>query len=120
MSRELLTFQRDSQPHTALVDCLGKAGISNKRVHTVTSISALVKLAESGFGLATLPRVAVDELKHHHGIVPIRTALQLVPLPLFASYLNPPATPELEESISEALVFVREAAGAKSAEPTHR
>lgn len=119
MSWELLTFQRDSQPHMALVDCLGKAGVTNKRVHTVTSISALVKLAESGFGLATLPRVAVDELKHHHGIVPIRTALQLVPLPLFASYLNPPATPELEESISEALVFVREAAGAKSAEPTH-
>ena len=43
----------------------------------------------------------------------IDTALQLVPLPLFASYLNPPATPELEESISEALVFVREAARAK-------
>ena len=107
---ELLTFQRDSQPHIALLDCLGKAGITDKRVHTVTSISALVKLAESGFGLATLPRVAVDELELHHGIAPIKTALQLVPLPLFASYLSPPATPELEESISDALVFVREAA----------
>ena len=108
---ELLTFQRDSQPHVALRDCLDKAGITDKRVHTVTSISALVKLVESGFGLATLPKIAVNELQSHHGITPIETALRLLPLPLFAGYLSTPATPELEESISQALVFVREATG---------
>lgn len=109
LNRELLTFQRNSQPHLALLECLANAGIAGKRVHTVTSISALVKLVESGFGLATLPKAAVNELKLHHSIVPIKTALQLVPLPLFASYLNPPATRELEESIADALAFLREA-----------
>ena len=109
MSRELLTFKRNSQPHLALVESLGNVGITGKRVHTVTSISALVKLVESGFGLATLPKVAVDELKLHHDIVPIMTALPLTPLPLFASYLSPPATRELEESIADALVFLRAA-----------
>ncbi len=109
LNRELLTFQRNSQPHLALLECLGNEGISGKRVHTVTSISALVKLVESGFGLATLPKVAVNELKLHHSIVPIKTALQLVPLPLYASYLSPPATRELEESVADALAFLREA-----------
>ncbi len=111
LNRELLTFQRNSQPHLALLECLGDAGITGKRVHTVTSISALVKLVESGFGLATLPKVAVNELRRHHSIAPIKTALQLVPLPLYASYLNPPATRELEESIADALVSLREALG---------
>ncbi len=109
LNRELLTFQRNSQPHLALLECLGQTGITGKRVHTVTSISALVKLVESGFGLATLPKVAVNELKRHHSIAPIKTALQLVPLPLYASYLSPPATREIEESIADALVFLREA-----------
>ncbi len=108
LNRELLTFQRNSQPHLALLECLGEAGITGKRVHTVTSISALVKLVESGFGLATLPKIAVNELKRHHSIAPIKTALQLLPLPLYASYLNPPATLELGESIAAALTFLRE------------
>lgn len=109
MNWELLTFQRNSQPHLALLDCLGSAGVTGKKVHTVTSISALVKLVESGFGLATLPEVAVNELRLRHAIAPVNTALRLVPLPLFASYLSPAATPEIEESISEALVFMRDA-----------
>jgi len=75
----------------------------------VTSISALVKLVESGFGLATLPKVAVNELRLHHAIVPVNTVLRLVPLPLFASYLSPAATPEIDESISHALTFMRDA-----------
>lgn len=107
---ELLTFQRNSQPYRALHDCLGTAGITSKRVHTVTSISALVKLVESGFGLATLPLVAVEALRPYHAIAPLKTALQLLPLPLFASFLSPAATPELEESISDTLAFVRNAA----------
>lgn len=106
---ELLTFQRNSQPHLALLECLGNAGVAGKRVHTVTSISALVKLVESGFGLATLPLVAVNELRLRHAITPVNTALRLVPLPLFASYLSPAASPELDESISDALVFMRNA-----------
>lgn len=109
MRWELLTFQRNSQPHLALVDCLGNAGVTGKKVHTVTSISALVKLVESGFGLATLPEVAVNELRLRHAIVPVNTALRLVPLPLFASYQSPAATPEIEASISAALVFMRDA-----------
>lgn len=109
VSRELLTFQRNSQPHLALLDCLANAGVTGKRVHTVTSISALAKLVESGFGLATLPKVTVEGLCAHHAITPIDTELRLVPLPLFANYLSPAATPEVEESIAEALTFMREA-----------
>ena len=38
---ELLTFQRGSQPHVALLDALRLAGVENKRVHTISSISAM-------------------------------------------------------------------------------
>jgi len=110
LASELLTFQRGSQPHVALLDALSATGIADKRVHTISSISALVKLVESGFGLATLPRAAAEELTRRHGIVLLQSALELTPLPLYASYWNTPAAPALEEAISNALQFTRKAA----------
>lgn len=113
LARELLTFQRGSQPHVALLESLHGAGVANKRVHTISSISALVKLVESGFGLATLPRAAAQELSRRHGIAILQSELKLPPLPLYASYWNHPAAPALEEAIAEALAFTREASQGK-------
>ena len=50
----LLTFQRGSQPHVALLDLFREAGLQAQRVHTISSISAMVQLVEGGFGVATL------------------------------------------------------------------
>ncbi len=110
LAQELLTFQRGSQPHVALLDALSQAGVTDKRVHTISSISELVKLIESGFGLATLPRAAAAELTRHHRIVLLRSALKLAPLPLYANYWSNPAAPALEEAIAHALEFTRRAA----------
>ena len=49
--RELLTFQRGSQPHVALLDLFRQAKLEPKRVHAVSSISAMTQLAEGGFGV---------------------------------------------------------------------
>ena len=107
LASELLTFQRNSQPHHALLHALASHGASDKRLHSISSISAMVKLVESGFGVATLPRVAVTPLAAQHEIVVLDTELKLKPLPLFASHLSLPANPELEETISSALQFAR-------------
>lgn len=115
LSHELLTFQRGSQPHVALLDSLRTIGVADKRVHTISSISALVKLVESDFGIATLPRAAAEELARRHDIAILQTALKLPPLPLHASYWSYPATPALEEAIADALAFTREATRVKEA-----
>jgi DNA-binding transcriptional LysR family regulator len=107
LDTELLTFQRGSQPHVALLESLGNAGISDKRVHTISSISALVKLVESGFGLATLPRAAALELRKGHNITLLASELPLQPLPLYANYWSNPGSPELDEAIARALAFAK-------------
>ena len=107
LSSELLTFQRNSQPHQALLQALASRGAADKRLHAVSTIYAMVKLVESGFGIATLPKAAALVLAAKHDIALLDTELTLKPLPLFASHLNQPASPELEEIISAALLFAR-------------
>jgi DNA-binding transcriptional LysR family regulator len=107
LETELLTFQRGSQPHVALLNSLAAAGVSDKRVHTISSISALVKLVESGFGLATLPAEAAMELQKRHHISLLECELRLQPLPLYANYWSYPGTPALNEAIAKALAFAR-------------
>ena len=107
LSSELLTFQRNSQPHQTLLHTLASHGATDKRLHAVSTIYAMVKLVESGFGIATLPKAAALMLAEKHDIALLDTELMLKPLPLFASYLSQPASPELEEIISAALLFSR-------------
>lgn len=108
LSHEILTFQRGSQPHVALLETLRAANVADNRLHTVSSISALVKLVESGFGIATLPRAAVEQLVGRHQIAILESELKLVPLPLYASYWTYPAAPALESAINDAVAFARE------------
>ncbi|RYY11965.1 MAG: DUF4249 family protein, partial [Cytophagaceae bacterium] len=54
---DILTFQRGSQPHVYLLDTFRNAQVEPRRVHTVSSISAMVQLVQGGFGVATLPRL---------------------------------------------------------------
>lgn len=108
MTREILTFQRGSQPHVALLDAMRAEGVTDKRVHTISSISALVKLVESGFGLATLPLAAARELARRHDIAILESELALTPLPLHASFWRYPAAPALEEAIADAIAFARQ------------
>jgi len=104
---DLMTFQRGSQPHVALMETLRAAGAGDKRVHSVSSISALARLVESGFGIATLPLAAAEQLMPKNRIVVLRAALPLTPLPMYASYWSYPAAPVLKQAMDEALAFAR-------------
>ena len=105
---EILTFQRGSQPHVALMDLFKVASIEPKRVHSVSSISAMVRLIESGFGIATLPRPAAEQLRmERRGFAIIGCDTRLPSLPLHASYRLDPGSSSLEPIVRIALEFVR-------------
>jgi DNA-binding transcriptional LysR family regulator len=103
---ELLTFQRGSQPHVQLVDLFNQAGISPKRIHTISSISAMAQLVQGGFGIATLPLQAVRNPLNFPNIKPLKSDVQLEPLPISASYRVDPTSRDVEMLVGSATSFV--------------
>jgi DNA-binding transcriptional LysR family regulator len=89
---DLLTFQRGSQPHVGLVDLFRGSGFEPKRVHTISSISAMVQLVEGGFGIATLPRAAVQRLAGRLPLKPLNCEAKLLPLPIHVSWRDDPGS----------------------------
>jgi DNA-binding transcriptional LysR family regulator len=77
---ELLTFQRGSQPWVGLQEMLREANVE-ARVHAISSISAMVQLVEAGFGVATLPRAAVQQLTQRPlKVLTVEPPLQRLPV----------------------------------------
>ena len=103
---ELLTFQRGSQPHVALLDALRIAKIEHKRVHTISSISAMAQLVQGGFGVATLPTAAAERFVAVQGLRMLKCQTRLPPLPLHASYRSDPATGLVDGVLKSALAFI--------------
>jgi DNA-binding transcriptional LysR family regulator len=103
---ELLTFQRASQPYVALVDALRQAKIEGKRIHAISSISAMAQLVQGGFGVATLPRAAAQRLVDIQGLRILQCSVELPPLPIHASYRIDPVTGMVEAVLKSALDFI--------------
>jgi DNA-binding transcriptional LysR family regulator len=103
---ELLTFQRASQPYVALVDALRQANIEGKRIHAISSISAMAQLVQGGFGVATLPKAAAQRLVPVQGLRILQCTVELPPLPIHASYRIDPVTGMVEAALKSALDFI--------------
>lgn len=103
--KELLTFQRGSQPYVALVDVLRQAKLEGKRIHAISSVSAMVQLVQGGFGVATLPRAAAERLAQAQGLRLLKCDVALPPLPIHASYRKDPTNSLIEAVLASALVF---------------
>ena len=88
---ELLTFQRGSQPHVALLDAIRQNRLEAKCVHAISSISAMAQLVQGGFGVATLPRAAAERLVTVQGLRILQVNTILPPLPIHASYRTDPS-----------------------------
>jgi DNA-binding transcriptional LysR family regulator len=106
VSHEMMTFQRGSQPHLALLEQLRGEGLEPPRLHTVSSIPAMVHLIESGFGIATLPAIAAQTLVRRHEIAILPCETPLAPLPVQASYRHDPGSSALTLVIQDALKFI--------------
>jgi DNA-binding transcriptional LysR family regulator len=100
---ELLTFQRGSQPHVALLDLLNRAGLQAQRVHCVSSISAMAQLVEDGLGVATLPAASVRRLAQRLPLRPLACDALLQPLPIHLSWRDDPASPSLRTLVDSIL-----------------
>jgi DNA-binding transcriptional LysR family regulator len=108
---DLLTFQRGSQPHVDLLDLFHRKGVELPRVHTISSISAMVQLVEGGFGVATLPLSAVQRLAQRQPIKALRCDEALAPLQLHASFRDDPTSTVTQAVVDAALAFVGAAPG---------
>ena len=102
---EILTFQRGSLPHVALLDVFRQEAIEPRRIHTISSISAMVQLVQGGFGVATLPRRAVERMQNYPNLRPLSCDTSLQPLPIHASYRTDPSTDAVETVVKSALAF---------------
>ncbi len=114
---ELLTFQKGSQPHVTLLDHFRQRQLEPKRVHAISSISAMVQLVEGGFGVALLPRVAVRHLAGISSLKLLSCDANLQALPIHASYRTDPTSQAVETVIKSAMAFVD---GPASAPKSHR
>jgi len=103
---DLLTFQRGSQPHVALIDLFRRAGLELKRVHTISSISAMVQLVEGGFGVATLPLAAAERLSDRLPLKPLKCEATLTPLPLHVSYRDDPTSTVVHDVVDAVFDFI--------------
>jgi DNA-binding transcriptional LysR family regulator len=103
---ELLTFQRGSIPHVALLDLFRAARVEPRRVHTISSVSAMLQMAQGGFGVATLPREAVQHLFVVADLRELPCDARLQPLPIHASYRSDPSTQAVETVMRSAQAFV--------------
>jgi DNA-binding transcriptional LysR family regulator len=110
---DFMTFQRGSQPHVALLDLFRSVRLEPKRVHAVSSISAMTQLVEGGFGIATLPRSAANRLLAHRDLRVLVTEPPLPPLPVFASYRADAASHSVEAIVRSALAFIADAGPAR-------
>lgn len=103
---DLLTFQRGSQPHVALLEMFRRAGPEVPRVHAISSISAMAQLVETGFGVATLPRAAVDHLALRLPLRVLQSDAVLEPLPIYASYREDPTSHLTETALASVVKHV--------------
>lgn len=103
---DILTFQRGSQPHVYLLDQFRSAQVEPRCVHTISSISAMVQLVQAGFGVATLPRQAVQHMLALQDLRVLPCDTGLKPLPIHLSYHEDPASAAAETVVRSALAFM--------------
>lgn len=114
---ELLTFQRGSQPHLALLDVLRRSGHEPARIHSMSSISAMAAMVEEGFGVATLPKAVVERLALRMPLKVLAADATLPALPVHFSWRDDPASAaqrRLVDSVFERL-GVKRLGGKRSA-----
>ncbi len=110
---ELLTFQKGSQPHVTLLDLFKQNRMEPKKVHAISSISAMVQLVQGGFGVALLPRAAVQRLTGFASLKMLTCDKNVKGLPIHASYRTDPTSSSVETVVRSAVEFAAEATGGK-------
>ena len=101
----------------SLLDTLRQAQVEPRCVHTISSISAMVQLVQGGFGVATLPRLAVQRLLAFPDLRALACDTALRPLPIHVSYREDPSSPAMEAVVRSALDFIEQQQPAPARRP---
>lgn len=109
---ELLTFQKGSQPNVTLLDMLRQNRLQPKKVHSISSISAMVQLVQCGFGVALLPRAAVARLTGFASLKILHCDVSVKALPIHLSYRSDPTSQAVDKVVKSVIAHVE---GAKNA-----
>jgi DNA-binding transcriptional LysR family regulator len=94
---------------------LKAAGVQPRKVHAISSISAMVQLVQGGFGVATLPHRAVQRLMTFPNLKQLACDAALQPLPIHASYRTDPSSFAVETVIKSAFAYIDAQPGARRA-----
>ncbi len=105
-AQELMTFQRGSQPHVALLDLLHRHRVEPLRIHTMSSISAMAQLVEDGLGIATLPAAVVQRLRRRTPLKALACDAALSPLPVHLSWRIDPSSAAQQPVIDSLLAHL--------------
>lgn len=84
--KPIITMNRGSQPHSALKALCQSEGVLLPRVHCVSSISAIVRLVQAGFGIAVLPLAPLRDEIEKGAISVIRCTSKMLPQRIVISY----------------------------------
>lgn len=103
---DLLTFQKGSHPHVALLDLMRQTQLEPKKIHAISSISAMVQLVQGGFGVALLPRIAAERIANVADLKLLSCDSKLQALPIHASYRTDPTSGTVEQVAQSAFSFV--------------
>jgi DNA-binding transcriptional LysR family regulator len=101
----LITFQRGSQPHAALLDALQRCGIEPAQVHAVSSISAMARMVARGLGVATLPRATLAELAEEPELRVLECDARLERLPVHVSWRPDPSSAVVDAVVEHAMRY---------------
>jgi DNA-binding transcriptional LysR family regulator len=101
----LITFQRGSQPHAALLEALQRSGIDCAQIHAVSSISAMVRMVARGLGVATLPRATLAELAEASELRVLVCDARLERLPVHISWRPDPSSAVVDAVVEHAMRY---------------
>jgi DNA-binding transcriptional LysR family regulator len=114
----LVTFQPRSLVQQALHELLRAEGLDGCRIDTVSSVPVMLRLVEDGGGIATLPRLLVEQGNNPRLRI-LRCRAALDPVPLWLSWRGKHPQRQLPTVVASILAFFEQTA-ADGAERSYR
>ena len=105
--RNILTFERNTQPHQKLRRDLRARGIS-ARLNPISSLPTAVMLACRGLGVAALPLVAVEDEIAAGRLVMLESDLELSPIEFCVCYRDGPDTVLVTRVVNNARAYLKD------------
>ncbi|WP_051241196.1 LysR family transcriptional regulator [Vibrio litoralis] len=99
----IITYSRNTAPYHAIQRHFSEKKMSSVRYYSVSALSASIKLAESGVGIAILPKEVIQSQLQDGSLTVIDAKWTPEPLKFTASYIKKPDDLLIEEVVNIAI-----------------